>query len=278
MGKYYSLGIKVQDYIKPINPKLITNENYENLMSIVKITGNNNKETLKDYLSEITEDRIDDVVYITSNDPSFENFDVLNEKIKYADSYPYFQKKNNRLLFSFKKNYYNTSFQTGLLSLAIRKYDLDKDYKKVFPILDIEDDYKLVDTFFREACPNRKCYLDEIRMARNMYLDALNSNRANVYNFDVEKVKEFIISYISNNANSNNASKNLFALGSYLYKFDRSVAFDTNKDITSSYEYGEDEYITSEDTNEEVIETDFYPYYKKNKPSMSEEEYYSQKR
>jgi len=276
MAKVYSLGVYVDGNLEFIKPSKLTTDTCENIFDIVKITTRySSKEELISDLEDIVGKKITKVVYVVAENEMFKNYDILDETIKLSDARPYFSTKNERLLFSFKKNYFNKSFVTGLLALAMRKYDLDKDYKAMYKNLDIKDDEELVHLFYRGVRPNKKNHLPDIQMASNIFLDVKNSINAGVYNFDVERVKDFIVSFITCNAKGANASKNAFNLGSFLYKFDRSVAYDTNKDIVDTHTV-DDEFINEEQI--EVIETDFYPFYKKNEPSIGEEEYYSQTR
>lgn len=273
MPKVYSLGVKVDGMVEPIDPSILTNESCNNVFDIVKITGKYlNKNSLINYLKEKTNKKIEDVCYISSLN-NFEDFDILNEKVKFSDAMPYFSKKNERLLFSFKKNYFNTSFATGLLALAMRKYNLDKDYKQYYKDLDVDNDYQLVHLFFRGIRPNDKYLLNDIQLAKVIYKDVRDSLNANVFDYDVELVKDFIVSYITGNARGNSVSKHFFELGSFLYKFDRSVVFNTNKDIYESFNVN-DEYLTDKDTDKVIVEGDFYPFYQKQEPVISKEEYY----
>jgi hypothetical protein len=267
------LGIKVDGIVEPIEPSILTKESCNNIFDIVKVTGQHlNKNSLIGYLKELTGKKIEDVCYVYSLD-NFESFEVLNESVKFSDAIPYFSKKNERLLFSFRKNYFNMSFATGILALAMRKYNLDKDYKEYYKDLDISNDYELVHIFFRGLRPNEKHRLNDIQLAKVIYKDVRDSINANVFDYDVELVKDFIVSYLTGNARGNSVSKHLFDLGSFLYKFDRSVAFNTNKDISESFNVW-DEYLTKDDADNVIAETDFYPFYQKQEPDISKEEYY----
>ena len=277
MPRLYSLGIIVDGKLEPIKPSKLTKESGTNILDIVNVTlKHSSMPELIEELEDITGKKISDVKYIVGENDEFIKYNIIDERIKFSDAKPYYAEKNERLLFSFKKNYFNKSFVTGLVALAMRKYNLDKDYKRMYTNLDLSDDEELVHLLFRGVRPNDKVLLPDIVKAKDIYYDVKNSIDSNVYKFDVEKAKDFIVTFLTENANRNGISKNVFKLGSYLYKFDRSVAYNTNKDIVDSYEYGE-EFLEESDVKREVIETDFYPFYKENQPKMTEEEYYSQK-